>query len=94
MPSNPAVLATGTGYSVKSVAFFPGARSVAFRDDYEEEKAFDVSSGAALAGAPRWEPCLAVERDCARARAARIIRIHRFATVVAIVRLLAAVGVY
>jgi hypothetical protein len=67
---------------------------VACRDEYKEEKAFDVSSGAALPGAPRWEPCLAVERGCARGRAARIVRIHRLATVVAIVNLLAAVGVY
>jgi hypothetical protein len=77
-----------------SVAFSPDGRSVACRDAGSKEKAFDVSSGAALPGAPRWEPCLAVERGCARARAARMVRIHRFAAVVAIVRLVAAVGVY
>ncbi len=60
----------------------------------KKENAFDVSSGAALPGAPRWEPCLAVE--VARGRAARMVSIQRFAAVVAIVRLLAAaaVGVY
>ena len=79
-----------------SVAFSPDGRSVACRDRILNEKVFDVSSGAALPGAPRWEPCLAVERGCTRARAARTVRIHRFAAVVAIVRLLAAaaVGVY
>jgi hypothetical protein len=76
------------------VAFSPDSRSVACRDSYSNEKAFDVSSGAALPGAPRWEPCLGVERGCARGRAARIVRIHRFAAVVPIVRLLVAVGVY
>jgi hypothetical protein len=79
---------------VRSVAFSPDGRSVACGDVDDKEKAFDVSSGAALPGALRWEPCLAVERGCARGRAARIVRIHRLAAVVAIVRLLAAVGVY
>jgi hypothetical protein len=76
------------------VAFSPDGCSVAYRDSYGKENVFDVSSGAALPGALRWEPCLAVERGCARCRAASIVRIHRFAAVVTIVWLLAAVGVY
>jgi hypothetical protein len=90
-PSNPAVITTGPGRGVKSVAFSPDSRFVAC-NDYENEKAFDVSSGAALPGAPRWEACLAVERGCSRA--ARMVRIHRFAAAVAIVRFLAAVSIY
>jgi hypothetical protein len=74
-----------------SVAFSPDGRSVACRDLYSKEHAFDVSSGAVLPGAPRWEPFLVVERGCARGKAARIVK---FAAVVAIVRLLAALGVY
>ncbi len=93
-PSNSAVIATGPGVSIESVAFSSDGRSVACLDRNKKEKAFDVSSGAVLSGAPHWEPCLAVERGCARGRAARIVRIHRFAAVVAIVRLLAAIGVY
>jgi hypothetical protein len=37
-----------------SVAFSPDGRSVACRDYNYKQKAFDVSSGAALPGAPRW----------------------------------------
>jgi hypothetical protein len=72
MLSNPPVIATGPGSAVSDVEFFPDGRSVACRDLLNKEKAFDVYSGAVLPGAPRWEPCMAVERGCTRGRAGRV----------------------
>jgi dipeptidyl aminopeptidase/acylaminoacyl peptidase len=87
MPSKPAVIATGPGSYIMRVAFSPDGRSVACRDWADKEKAFDVSSGAALSGAPAGSLAWRLS-EVARAR---IVRIHRFTAVVAIVRLLAAV---
>jgi hypothetical protein len=44
--------ATGPGHYVMSVAFSPDGRCIACGDSYRKEKAFELTSGAALTGSP------------------------------------------
>jgi hypothetical protein len=73
-PNYAAVNATGPHLGATSLEFSPDGRSVACGNLLHEEKAYDVASGAALPGAPRWEACLAVELGWARGRVERIVR--------------------